>query len=228
MENTFMSDYDFSQEDCLTLKVSADPADISSEERKKNMKRLAGAISHALRSDGEVHVRAFGQNATVKAAKALCVARENVKATGGVSGKLSLVYSPAFAKSVIGGKEFTGIGFYVFANEYQEDDEIDIDSFENPLKVSADPANISQDERKKRVKKLAAAISHSVEEHKECVVRAITRPPIVKGLKALAIARGLTATRGPDLYCWSKFIVAHNPELNIKKTGIAFYAYANE
>ena len=42
------------------LKVKADPQDVSPDDRKRNVKKLAGAISHSLRSSGEVNVRCFG------------------------------------------------------------------------------------------------------------------------------------------------------------------------
>ena len=64
-------------ENCL--KVKADPPDITPEDRKKNVKALAGAISHSLRAKGEINVRGFGNGAIGKAAKALAIARSYVK-----------------------------------------------------------------------------------------------------------------------------------------------------
>ena len=92
--------------------------------------------------------------------------------------------------------------------------------------VKADPKDVLPEERRLAVKKLAGAIAHSLEENGECIIRCFGNATIGKAVKALAIARGFTATRGPDLYCWNKFIVA---DMNgNERTGIAFYAYTNE
>ena len=66
----------------------------------------------------------------------------------------------------------------------------------------------------------------SLEENKEVVIRCFGNATIGKAAKAIAVARGYTATRGPDLYCWPTFIVA---DINgNERTGIAWYAYTNE
>ena len=73
---------------------------------------------------------------------------------------------------------------------------------------------------------MAGAITHALAENKEVVVRCFGNATIGKASKALAIARGYTAVRGPDLYCWPVFIVA---DMNgNERTGIAWYVYTNE
>jgi hypothetical protein len=44
-------------EEAICLKVKADPPDVSPEDRKRNVKRLAGAISHSLRGKGRMQER---------------------------------------------------------------------------------------------------------------------------------------------------------------------------
>jgi stage V sporulation protein SpoVS len=96
----------------------------------------------------------------------------------------------------------------------------------NCLKVKADAQDISPEDRKRNVKKLAGAISHSLRSRGEINVRCFGSASIGKAAKALAIARGYTANRGPDLYCWPAFIVS---DMNgSERTGICFYVYSNE
>jgi stage V sporulation protein SpoVS len=94
------------------------------------------------------------------------------------------------------------------------------------LMVKADPKDISSEDRKRNVKKLAGAISHAVEENKICSIRCFGNASIGKACKALAIARGFTATRGSDLYCWNDFIVTTMGDN--ERTGICFTAFSNE
>lgn len=203
------------------LRVSADKPDISSEERKRAVKKLAGAISHSLRTSGEINVRCFGSASIGKAAKALAIAREYISQTD----EIKLSFSPAFIESEIGGQTLTGISFCTFTTDDQE--VIDLEDVKSVLMAKADPKDISTEERKERVRKLAGAISHSVATNKECVVRCFGSAAISKAAKALAIARGFTATRGPDLYCWASFIVSTLDD-GTELTGIAFFAYSNE
>jgi stage V sporulation protein SpoVS len=203
------------------LRVSADKPDVSSEERKRNVKKLAGAISHSLRTSGEINVRCFGNAAIGKATKALSIAREYINQTD----EIRLSFSPAFIESEIGGQTLTGISFCTFTTDDSE--RADIADVESVLMAKADPKDISAEERKTKVRKLAGAISHSVAQNKECVVRCFGNAAIGKAAKALAIARGYTATRGPDLYCWATFIVS-TLEDGTELTGIAFFAYSNE
>lgn len=206
------------------LKVKADSPDISSEDRKRNVKKLAGAISHALRANGEINVRCFGNAAIGKAAKALAIAKGYIAVQQGDQ-KLQLSCSPAFINTKVGDTDLTGICFCTFASG-PDDEDFKIEDVKTVLMVKADSKDLDGENRKINVKKLAGAIAHSLEEHKEVVIRCFGNATIGKAAKALAIARGYTATRGPDLYCWPTFIVA---EINgSERTGIAFYAYTNE
>lgn len=205
------------------LRVSADEKDVSPEERKKRAKKLAGAISHALRTNGEINVRAFGREAIYKAAKSLAIARDYVKAT---NPNLELAYSPAFIEAPIDNGVMTGICFCTFASDKSEDSKVvDLANVKSILMVKADPKEVSPEERKENVKKLAGAITHAVSENKECAIRAFGKAAVSKAAKALAIARGFTATKGPDLYCWNDFIMADMQ--GSEKTGIVFYAFSN-
>ncbi|MFA7219434.1 MAG: stage V sporulation protein S [Synergistaceae bacterium] len=203
-----------------SLKVAADDLDISPEDRKKNVKKLAGAISHSLRTEGEVNVRAFGNACIGKSTKALAIAKSYIEDTH----NLQLAYSPAFLTAQIGGSTLTGICFCTFAQPKEKT--VDLDKVKSVLMVKADPKDIDPEERRLRVRKLAGAITHAVEENKECVIRCFGNASIGKGCKALAIARGFTATRGPDLYCWNDFIVTKMGDN--ERTGIVFYAFSNE
>jgi stage V sporulation protein SpoVS len=203
------------------LKVSAEKEGASSEDRKRNVKKLAGAVSHALRTSGEVGVRCFGNDAIGKGVKALSIAREYINQTD----EIRLSFSPAFVESEIGGKKITGINFCTFTTE--EQDSKGIEDIESVLIVKGDGQDVDPEERRSKVRKLAGAISHSVADNKECIVKCFGNRAIGKAAKALAIARGFTATRGPDLYCWSTFIVSKLDD-GTDLTGIAFIAYSNE
>lgn len=202
-----------------SLKVAADPSDITAEDRKRNVKRLAGAIAHSLRTKGEINVRAFGNAAIGKSTKALAIAKEYVSSTD----KLQLAYSPAFITTQIGDSTLTGIVFCTFCDTKK--DLIDLSKVKSVLMVKADPKDIDPEDRRIAVRKLAGAINHAVEENRECLVRCFGNASIGKACKALAIARGFTATRGPDLYCWDDFIVTKMGDN--ERTGIAFYVFDN-
>ena len=201
------------------LKVSADSPDIDPEERKKNVKKLAGAISHSLRQSGEISVRAFGNSAIGKAAKALAIANEFIFQTN----TMHLSFAPGYIKADIDGNMLTGIRFVTFVNDIPGSSKLHDDAV---LMVKSDPRDIDPEERRIRVRKLAGAITHTLEEHKLCAVRCFGNASIGKASKALAIARGFTATRSIDMYCWSEFIVAKMD--GSERTGICFYAYTND
>jgi stage V sporulation protein SpoVS len=211
-----------SKKSITTLKVKADPEGISPEERKTNVKKLAGAISHSLRDSGEVAVRGLGDGAVGKGTKAIAIATNFIKAD---DQNLQLECAPAFVEADMGGDhKLTGISFNVFATEGVR--EIDVENIKSVLKVKADDKEMPNAERVKNLHKLAGAINHSLAENHEVVVRSIGDATIGKAAKALAVARGYTATRGADLYCWPVFIVA-NINGN-ERTGIAWYVYTNE
>jgi stage V sporulation protein SpoVS len=207
------------EEVVTALKVKADPADISPDDRKRNVKKLAGAISHSLRSNGEISVRCFGPAAISKAAKALAIAQTYI----GVQ-NLQLSFAPGFITTKIGDNELTGISFYTFAQEKKNN--VDMDKVKSVLMVKADPEDMPIEEKKLRVRKLAGAITHSLEENKEVAIRCFGSATIGKAVKALTIARSFVSLHGLDLYANSIFIVAKMNEN--ERTGICFYAYTNE
>jgi len=201
------------------LKVSADTSDIDPEERKKNVKKLAGAISHSLRQSGEISVRSFGNSAIGKAAKALAIANDFIYQTNNIH----LSFAPGYIKADIDGNILTGIRFVTFVNEIPDSSSLHKDAV---LMVKSDPKDIDPEERRIRVRKLAGAITHTLEEHKLCAVRCFGNASIGKAAKALAIARGFTATRSIDMYCWSEFIMTDMD--GSARTGIVFMCYTNE
>jgi stage V sporulation protein S len=206
------------------LKVKADPPDVSADVRKRNVKKLAGAISHSLRANAEINVRTFGPASISKAAKALAIARKYIGTTN-----LKLDCSPAFITMKAGDNNLTGICFCTFASEKSADDKScdrNVAEVKITLMVKGDPIDTPTEERKIKVKKLAGAITHALEEEHEVVVRCFGSATISKAAKAIAIARGYTATRGPDLYCWPDFITAQISGND--RTGILFYCYTNE
>ena len=226
-EHSIKTDYD--REPLESLRVSADDPNISNDERKMRVKKLAGAISHSLRLNGEINVRSFGNAAIAKSAKALAIAKDYLKAT---HKDLQLSFAPAFITTEIEIKKpdgkieiqkLTGISFNTFTTNSSQ--VIDTESVKSRLMVKADPKEISAELRKNNVRKLAGAIAHSLEENKECVVRCFGSASIGKASKAIAIARGKTAEKGTDLYCWAEFIVA---DMNgNERTGLSFYCYTN-
>jgi len=202
----------------MSLKVRADEEGISPEDRKKNVKKLAGAISHSLRSNGEVGVRCFGANAIAKACKALAISQNYI----GVQ-KLQLSFAPAFITTKIEGNELTGIAFYTFATEKTQ--EINLTKVKTVLMVKADEKDVTSEVRKDRLHKLAGAITHALDENREVVARCFGASSISKCAKAIAVARSYIASHGGDLYGSSHFIVS-NMNGN-ERTGIAFYCYSN-
>ena len=210
------------EEVITNLKVKADHQDITPDERKRNVKKLAGAISHSLRARGEINVRCFGSASIGKASKALAIAKSYIGAQN-----LQLECSPAFITTKIEDHDLTGICFVTFAGEKNPGSkETDVEKVKTVLKVQADPQDVLPEDRKRNVKKLAGAIAHALEENKEVIVRCFGNSTLGKASKAMAIARGYTAVRGVDMYCFPFFIVAdmHGNE----RTGIAWYIHTNE
>lgn len=204
------------------LKVKADPQDVTPEDRKRNVKKLAGAISHSLRARGEINIRAFGAASIGKAVKALSIARDYI----GVQ-KLELECSVGFITAKMGENELTGIVFIAFAAPKPENyKEMDIEKCKSILMVKSDPKDIAPEDRKRNLHKLAGAIAHSIEENKELVIRAFGNSCMSKTAKSLAVARTYVAARGFDLYFYPRFIVA-NMNGN-ERTGIAWIVRSNE
>jgi len=215
--------------DITCLKVKADPPDITPEERKRNVKNLAGAISHALRNKGEIPIRAFGAAAVSKAVKALAIATTYLKVQ-----KIKLDCSVGFITTKVGenhDEELTGLCFIAFASEMPEGYvEIDVNTEENrkkSLMVKADPKDIGSEDRKSALHKLAGAISHALEENKDVVIiRAFGSASIHKASKALGVSRTHVSGRGYDLYFYPVFIMTDMS--GQERTGIAWVARTNE
>jgi len=206
-----------------SLKVKADPEDITPEERKRSVKMLAGAISHALRNRGEINVRCFGAATVSKAIKSIAIARGYLKLQ-----KINLDCSAGFITTKVEGGELTGLCFVCFASE-QEDDykEIDVEKYKTEsLMVKADPKDISAENRKTNLHKLSGAISHALQENKMVVIRAFGSAGIHKMSKALAVSRSHVASRGFDLYFYPVFIVTQMS--GQERTGIALVIKTNE
>ena len=94
------------------LKVKSDDRSATDEERKINLKKLAGAIAHSLRQYGEIKIRCFGNACIGKAAKATAIARGMVAVHG-----LDLYTTISFITADMGGKQKTGICFKAFTDE---------------------------------------------------------------------------------------------------------------
>jgi stage V sporulation protein SpoVS len=95
------------------LRVKADPDNISDEQRKINVKSLAGAIAHTVRRFGEVQIRVIGKDSTYKAIKAIIEARGMVAVHGH-----DLYMSPGYmiVNNTTGKSEMTGLTFYVITS----------------------------------------------------------------------------------------------------------------
>jgi stage V sporulation protein SpoVS len=105
------------------LKVKADDPNATDEERKGQLKRLAGAIAHTLRNEGSVKVRCFGNACIGKAAKAIAIARGMVAVHG-----FDLFTAVSFIQADMGGTKKTGICFGVFSNETSPEAVKELDS----------------------------------------------------------------------------------------------------
>jgi stage V sporulation protein SpoVS len=92
--------------------VKADPKDISPEERKDKLHKLAGSIAHSLEENKEVVIRAFGNSCQGKTAKAIAVARTYVSSRG-----FDLYFYPRFIVANMNGNERTGMGWCCRTNE---------------------------------------------------------------------------------------------------------------
>jgi len=97
---------------------------------------------------------------------------------------------------------------------------------ENVLKVKADDQNATDEDRKQALKNLAGAVAHSLRQNGEVKLRCFGNACIGKAAKAIAIARGMVAVHGFDLYNTISFITAEMGGMN--KTGICFVCFTNE
>jgi stage V sporulation protein SpoVS len=100
------------------IRVKADPPDVSSDERKKRVKALAGAIAHSMRRFGEVHVRSIGKEALYKGVKAIIDASGMVAVHG-----YDLYTRPGYimATDVADKDDMTGISFLVVSSASGKD-----------------------------------------------------------------------------------------------------------
>ena len=102
----------------------------------------------------------------------------------------------------------------------------DVEEGDNILKVKADDPDATDEERKEKLKKLAGAIAHSLRQNGEVKIRCFGNACIGKANKAIAIARGMVAVHGYDLFCIISFITADMG--GSSKTGICLTAFTNE
>jgi len=112
-ENQSQKEQNFSN----VLKVKADPKDISSKDRAAGVRALGGAISHGLRRDGEVYVRAFGPGAVYKASKGIATARSFVASQG-----YDLYTAIYFIVADMEGDEKTGMCFLCVTSSVSQKD----------------------------------------------------------------------------------------------------------
>jgi len=93
-------------------------------------------------------------------------------------------------------------------------------TFSNILRVKADPPGISEDEKSKKLKCLAGAIAHGIRQYGEVQARCIGDAATAKGAKAVAVASGMVAVTGIDLYCRPTFMTVEMQDKDM--TGICF------
>lgn len=98
--------------------------------------------------------------------------------------------------------------------------------FSNILKVKADPPDLADDERKKRVKGLAGAIAHGMRQFGEVHLRCFGDHAIAKAAKATAIARSYLAAHGFDLYT-SQYYIKTDMD-NKERTGLCFLCVSSQ
>jgi len=96
----------------------------------------------------------------------------------------------------------------------------------NVLKVKADDPNATDEIRRQSLKKLAGAIAHTLRNEGSAKVRCFGNACIGKAAKAIAIARGMVAIHGYDLFAAISYIEAEMG--GATKTGICFAVFSNE
>jgi len=107
----------------------------------------------------------------------------------------------------------------------QNEDIASTRTFSNILRVKADPPGLADDERVKKLKALAGAIAHGIRQYGEVQARCVGDLSTAKGAKAVAVASGMVAVHGLDLYCRPTFMTVDMPDKAM--TGICFMIKAN-
>lgn len=206
------------QNNCGIIKVKADQEGISNDDRRRAARKLAGAIVHVLRNNGEASIRCFGNAAVGKGAKSIAIAREFM-----LEHNLALYCAPAFMDMEMCNGSKTGLSFSAFAEEGKLDAAEKIKTIKQ-LRVKSDDAEVDSEGRRDSMRKLAGSIANALRENGEVQVRCFGGASIGKAVKAMAVARGFVAVHGKDLYCTPLFIEAEmDGEM---RTGISFYVFA--
>jgi stage V sporulation protein SpoVS len=203
------------------LKVKADDKEASYEEKKENVKKLAGAISHSLRENDTIYIRAVGDGCIEKAVKALCIAKRNL-----IADNLSLSYIPFLIDVEMGDNlSVGGVSFRVSSfDRIEEEDEIDWDSFEGKvLRVAADLREADHIEKINSRKKLASAIMHTINQDGEVAMKCLKRAAVVKGVRSIIQAISVAAMHGKELEVWSDYLVIQNDDKYL--SGVVFYIF---
>jgi stage V sporulation protein S len=202
------------------MKVKADRQDATPGERSRAARKLAGAIAHSLRKNGEIPVRCFGNASIGKGIKAIAIAGEFI-----YGHNLEIYCVPAFIDTEMDGMTKTGLSFLVFASPDDEGGMFDGDDEGiMELWVKSDRPDVGDRERKKAVRKLAGSIAHNLREQGKVLVRCFGNAWLGKASKAKVVARGMVAVNGYDLFMVPRFIKAEMA--GETKTGIAFYVIA--
>ena len=98
--------------------------------------------------------------------------------------------------------------------------------FSSVLKVKADPPDLPDEERKKRVKALAGAIAHGMRQFGEVHLRCFGDHAIAKAAKAATIASSYLAAHAYDLYLRPYYI---KTEMDSKeRTGLCFLCVSSQ
>jgi stage V sporulation protein SpoVS len=98
--------------------------------------------------------------------------------------------------------------------------------FSSTLKVKADPPDLPDEERKKRVKALAGAIAHGMRQFGEVHLRCFGDHAIAKAAKAATIASSYLAAHAYDLYLRPYYI---KTEMDSKeRTGLCFLCVSSQ
>jgi len=98
--------------------------------------------------------------------------------------------------------------------------------FSSTLKVKADPADLPDDDRKKRVKALAGAIAHGMRQFGEVHLRCFGDHAIAKAAKASTIASSYLAAHGYDLYLRPYYIKTQMDSKD--RTGLCFLCVSSQ